>query len=652
MLTEQEKRKRKVRQNIILFIIIYIVFSFYVIHAGAVFNGYDRLINHIDSFDKDIAEHIKTGPFFMAELPELKLWIFSSVFFWAVAAYILLDLQKKYMFGKEHGSSKWADKKDIEKLKDKNDSKNIILTKTEMISTNTRKTRKNLNVFVAGGAGTGKSRFVVKPNLLQANTSYVITDPKGELLRDTGQSFIQAGFKLKVFNLIEMGYSNCYSPFAYIRSENDVLKVINALIKNTNPKGFNGGNDPFWEKSETALLQALFFYIWYEIVPEEQNMKTVMQLLRYAEVKEEDESYVSDLDIIFNELKKEKPDHIANRQYTIFKQGAGKTAKSILISVGVRLAAFNIDAVANLTSKDELELDKIGDEKTVLFVVIPDSDTTFNFLAAMMYSQLFDSLYYTADFKNTGRLKNHVRCILDEFANIGYIPEFENRISTMRSREISCTIILQNLAQLETMYKDSWKTIVGNCDSFLFLGSKELSTLEYVSKQLGKETIDTRNINYGKGKQGSTSYNYGIHGRELMTPDEVGRMPDDDCILLIRGLFPFYSKKYVLENHPRYKYLYDYSEKNYFDYRDAKKYYQLKQSEDARIKVLDRYSMKDFELEFEQLENLYKSLNNRDVEPVSAPASALANIKIIEDLYEEEFLNEEDQINYNNGGIK
>lgn len=648
MLTEQERRKRRVRQTILFFVILYLMLSYYAIHAGAVLSGYDKLINHFDDFDKDIVEHIKTVPFFMPDIEQLKLMLFSSVFYWAVSAYILLEIQKKYMFGKEHGTAKWGEKKDIEKLTDKDESKNIILTKTEMLSTDTRKTRKNLNVLVIGGAGTGKSRFVAKPNLLQANTSFVITDPKGELLKDTGHSFIEAGFKLKVFNLIEMGYSLCYNLFAYIRSETDVLKIINTLIKNTNPKGYTGGNDPFWEKSEAALLQALFFYIWYEIVPEEQNMSTVMQLLKYANVKEEDESYVSDLDIIFNELQKDKPNHIANRQYTIFKQGAGKTAKSILISVGVRLAAFNIDAVSNLTSKDELELDKLGDEKTALFIVIPDSDTTFNFLAAMMYSQLFDSLYYTADFKNKGRLKHHVRCILDEFANIGYIPDFENRIATMRSREISCTIILQNLAQLETMYKDSWKTIVGNCDSFLFLGSKELSTLEYVSKQIGKETIDTRNINLNKGRQGSTSYNPGILGRELMTPDEIGRMPDDDCILMIRGLFPFYSRKFVLENHPRYKLLYDHSDKNYFDYRDAKKYYQVIASEEEREKVIERYSMRDFELEFEQLEELYKSLS--DMDTVDKTDEIIENIELDGDFYIEELLDQEKS--NDNGGLK
>lgn len=644
MLTEQEKRKRKIKQNIVLFMIIYIAFSYYIIHAGTVLNSYDNFISHIDSFDKDIVEHIKTVPVFLPNFEQLKLWIFASVFYWAVVAYILLDLQKKYMLGKEHGTARWASKKDMEKLTDKEEGNNIILTNTEMLNTDTRKTRKNLNVLVTGGAGTGKSRFVAKPNLLQANTSFVITDPKGELLRDTGQSFIQAGYKLKVFNLIEMDYSFCYNPFPYIRNDNDILKAINTLIKNTNPKGYSGGNDPFWEKSETALLQAIFSYIWYEIVPEEQNFKTVMQLLRYADVKEEDENHISDLDIIFNELKKEKPNHIANRQYAIFKQGAGKTAKSILISIGVRLSAFNIDSIASLTSKDELELDKIGDEKTALFVVISDSDSTFNFLAAMMYSQLFDSLYYTADFKNKGRLKHHVRCMLDEFANIGYIPDFDKRIATMRSREISCTIILQNMAQLETMYKDSWKTIIGNCDSFLFLGSKEQSTLEYVSKQLGKETIDTRNINYGKGKQGSTSYNYGILGRELMTPDEIGRMPDSDCILMVRGLYPFYSKKYILENHPRYKYLYDYSDENYFDYRDAKKYYQVRELEEERTKVIERYSMKDFELEFEQIEKLYKSLNNEAIVPSSN------NIKIMDNLYEEEMLNEEYEKNHDNGG--
>ncbi len=644
MLTEQERRKRRIRQNLLVFLILYIVMSYYVIHAGAVFNNYDKFVNHIDNFDRDIVEHIKSVPFFMPNNEQIRLWIFCSVFYWAVIAYILLNLNKKYMFGKEHGTASWAGKKDIEKIKDKDMSKNIILTNTEMISTDTRKTRKNLNVLVVGGAGTGKSRFVAKPNLLQANTSYVITDPKGELLRDTGYSFIQAGYKLRVFNLIEMDYSSGYNPFAYIKNDNDILKAINILIKNTNPKGFTGGNDPFWEKSETALLQAIFSYIWNEIVPEEQNFRTVMQLLRYADVKEEDESYVSDLDIIFNELKKEKPNNIANRQYAIFKQGAGKTAKSILISVGVRLAAFNIDTVANLTSRDELELDKIGDEKTALFVVIPDSDTTFNFLAAMMYSQLFDSLYYTADFINKGRLKYHVRCMLDEFANIGYIPDFENRIATMRSREISCTIILQNLAQLETMYKESWKTIVGNCDSFLFLGSKEFSTLEYVSKQLGKETIDTRNINLNKGKQGNTSYNYGIHGRELMQPDEIGRMPDDDCILMVRGLYPFYSKKYVLENHPRYKYLYDFDEKNYFDYRDAKEYCVEKAGEEQRAKVLERYSMRDFELEFEQIEKLYASIKT------DKPENSVVKVKTFNAIYEEEFWNDEEGMNQNIGG--
>ena len=592
-------------------------------------SGYDKIINNIDSFEKDITEHMKTAPVFLPKAYEFKLWIFLSIFYWAVSAYMMLELQKKFMFGKEHGTAKWADKKEIEKLIDKDKNNNIILTETEMLGLNTRKTRKNLNVLVIGGAGTGKSRFVVKPNLLQGNTSYVITDPKGELLRDTGHFLQEKGYKVKVFNLIEMDYSSCYNPFAYIRKENDVMKVINTLIKNTNPKT-GGGNDPFWEKSETALLQALFFYIWYEIVPEEQNFRTVMTLLRYADVKEEDDEYESDLDVIFNELKKEKSEHIANRQYDIFKQGAGKTAKSILISVGVRLSAFNIDSVANLTSKDDLNLGNMGDEKTALFVVISDSDTTYNFLAAMMYSQLFDSLYYTADFINKGRLENHVRCMLDEFANIGHIPDFDKLIATMRSREISCTIILQNLAQLETMYKDSWKTIVGNCDSFLFLGSKEQSTLEYVSKQLGKETIDTRNINLSKGKQGSTSYNYGIHGRELMQPDEIGRMPDNDCILTIRGLYPFYSKKYTLESHQNYKHLYDAADENFFDYRDVRKYEDDKHVESERIKVIEGYSIKEFELDKEQLERLYSEIGVIDDE-TSSEEENIINEKYIKE---------------------
>lgn len=645
MLTEQEKRKRKIRQNVILFTVLYILFSYYVIHIGAVLSGYDNLIDNINNLDKDVAQHIKSAAIFIPGYEQMKLWMFSSVFYWAVVALILLDLHKKYMFGKEHGTARWAEKNEIEKLKDKRESKNIILTQTEMLSIDTRMTRKNLNVLITGGAGTGKTRGFAKPNLLQANTSFVITDPKGELLRDTGRSLIEAGYKLKVFNLIEMDYSSCYNPFPYIRKESDVMKVVNTLIKNTNPKGYTGGTDPFWEKSEIALLQAIFFFIWYEVRYSEQNFSTVMWMLRCADVKEDDEAYISDLDILFNELKERNPNHIAIRQYTIFKQGAGKTAKSILISVGVRLSPFNIDAVANLTSKDELQLDEIGDEKTALFVVISDSDTTFNFLAAMMYSQLFDSLYYTADFKNKGRLKNHVRCILDEFANIGYIPEFDKLIATMRSREISCSIILQNMAQLETMYKDSWKTIVGNCDSFLFLGSKEQSTLEYVSKQLGKETIDTRNINRNKGRQGSSSYNYGIHGRELMTPDEIGRMPDSDCILMIRGIFPFYSKKYTLEQHPRYKFLYDSSDDNYFDYRDAKRFCHEQQAEGEREKIMERYSMDNFNLDIDQVERLYKSLSDEQPEP------PVNNIKIL-NLYEEELLNMEGEKIHNDGGVK
>ncbi|MBP1926712.1 type IV secretion system protein VirD4 [Sedimentibacter acidaminivorans] len=613
-MTEQQRRKNYKLQMIILSVIMFIFVSFVTIHIGAVFNSYEQFdYTMLGKFQDDIDAHIKSTPFFMPQKQDLKIFMFISLLYWAVALYFI-TLDKKYMFGKEHGTARWAEKEEIKKILDKDENNNIILTETEQMSLNTRKTRKNLNILALGGSGAGKTRFFVKPNIMQANTSYVITDPKGEILRETGALLHQQGYKIKAFNLIDMGYSSRYNPFVYIRTENDVMKLINGLIKNTNPKS-GGGNDPFWEKSEIALLQAIFYFMWYELVPEEQNFKTVMELLRYASVKEENEDYESDLDIIFKQLKEVKPQHIAVRQYGIFKQGAGKTTKSILISVGVRLSLFNLESLSDLTIKDELNLETIAHEKTALFVIIPDSDNTFNFLVSMMYGQLFERLYYIADFQTKdGRLKTHVRFMLDEFANIGQIPDFEKKIATMRSREISSTIIIQNMAQLKEIYKDNWESITGNCDSTLFLGGQEQSTLEYISKRLGKETIDTRNINYSKGKQGSTSYNFGIHGRELMQPDEIGRMPDSDCILLIRGMLPFYSKKFDLSKHRNYMYLFEVSEENCFDYSKVRDMENQKDKEEERIKILEGYKMKDFELEIEQIEQMYKNIVFMDEE--------------------------------------
>lgn len=480
-------------------------------------------------------------------------------------AYVVTS-RRKLMMGREHGSARWATDAEIKKLKNRDSPKNIILTQTERLSLNTRKTRKNLNVLVIGGSGSGKTRFYVKPNLMQHNTSYVITDPKGEIFLSSAQMLEKNGYKIKVLNLVEMENSFNYNPFAYIRCEKDILVLINQLIKNTTPKN-STSNDPFWEKAETALLQAIFLYLWYLAPEEEQNFSMVMTLLRHAEVKEEDESFQSVLDYMFQELESKEKDHIAVKQYKIFKQAAGKTAKSILVSVGVRLAAFNIKALEDLTYTDTLELYKLGEEKTALFIIIPDADSTFNFLAAMMYSQIFNTLYYRADFVYKGRLPIHVRFMLDEFANIGQIPDFEKMLATMRSREISVSIIIQNLAQLKTLYKDSWESITGNCDSLLFLGGQEQSTLEYVSKRLGKMTIETKTGNRTKGSRGSFTTNYGIHGRELMTADEISSMPDNDCILFIRGLHPFYSNKFVIEQHPEYKNLSDANPAYVFDYK-------------------------------------------------------------------------------------
>lgn len=480
---------------------------------------------------------------------------------------------------------------------------NIILTNDVKMSLNTRQTRKNLNVMVIGGSGSGKSRFYVKPNLMQANTSYVCTDPKGELLRSTGKMLESYGYKIKVFNLIDMAHSHNYNPFNYIYdvdgnySATAVIKMVNVLMKNTSKEG-GGGGDQFWDDSTKALLAALCFYLVECEDKSMQNFSEVMKLLKKAEVKEGSDDYQSDLDLIFDALefpdkyKTEEAEHNeqfkslnlidlaktakpANRYmclkyYKDFKKAAGDTAKSILISTAVRLQAFNIPEVMDLTCCDNIHLEIIGDEKTVMYIIIPSSDDTFNFLAAMMYTQLFDVLYDRANFKHGGRLPFHVRCLLDEFANVGTIPRFEELLATMRSMEISANVIIQNLSQLKKMYKDSWENVLGNCDSLLFLGGQEPTTLEYVSKTLGKETIDTRSHNRTRGKNGSTSENDGILGRELMTVDELKVMKDNECILFVRGIYPFFCDKFVIEKHPNYKLLEDSNKDNAYLISDIK----------------------------------------------------------------------------------
>ena len=432
-------------------------------------------------------------------------------------------------------------------------SKNMIFSKEIYLSMNGRKTRRNCNILCIGGSGTGKSRFLVKPNLLQSNCSYVITDPSGELLETMGKYLENQGYEVRVFNLVQMDHSFCYNPFNYIRDDNGVLIMITALIKNTTPKG-SSSNDPFWEKAETALLQALCFFLQSECNPEDRNFTNVMKLLRCAEVREGQEDYDSTLDIMFKDLKARNPEHIAVRQYAVFKQAAGKTAQSILVSCSVRLTVFNMQSISTLTGTDNIDLASVGDRPVALFCITPTADTTFNFLVAMMYTQLFETLYFHAETQCKGkRLTHHVRFLLDEFANIGTIPDFPQKLSTMRKYEISCTIIIQALSQLKAMYKDDWEVLVGNCDSRLFLGGADETTLKYISNSLGKETIRAISNSRSYSRQGSYSQNFNKTGRELMTEQELSVMDNNNCVLFIRGEYPFFCTKYPLEKHPNYK---------------------------------------------------------------------------------------------------
>lgn len=614
---------------------IYAVLAVFVIYfsasLGACFDlssdeegkvDFDNLANSLETTLMDtelVFEQVKAGG------NALMFPLFTA---FGIGLYALMKVTGKKKFhrkGEEHGSSRWANKKEIASLLDKPPKSpkgekkprdqpkpkkgefvmdnNIILTNDVKMSLNTRQTRKNLNVMVIGGSGSGKSRFYVKPNLMQANTSYVCTDPKGELLRSTGKMLESYGYKIKVFNLIDMAHSHNYNPFNYIYdvdgnySATAVIKMVNVLMKNTSKEG-GGGGDQFWDDSTKALLAALCFYLVECEDKSMQNFSEVMKLLKKAEVKEGSDDYQSDLDLIFDALEfpekyqTEEAEHneqfknlnlidlakaakpasryMCLKYYKDFKKAAGDTAKSILISTAVRLQAFNIPEVMDLTCCDNIHLEMIGDEKTVMYIIIPSSDDTFNFLAAMMYTQLFDVLYDRANFKHGGRLPFHVRCLLDEFANVGTIPRFEELLATMRSMEISANVIIQNLSQLKKMYKDSWENVLGNCDSLLFLGGQEPTTLEHVSKTLGKETIDTRSHNRTRGKNGSTSENDGILGRELMTVDELKVMKDNECILFVRGIYPFFCDKFVIEKHPNYKLLEDSNKDNAYLISDIK----------------------------------------------------------------------------------
>ena len=474
---------------------------------------------------------------------------------------------KKFRKNLEYGSARWGKPEDIAPYVDPKFENNVILTQTERLMMSNRpkdpKTARNKNVLVVGGSGSGKTRFFIKPNLMQLHSSYVVTDPKGSIAVECGKLMLRNGYKVKIFNSINFKKSHHYNPFAYIHSEKDILKLVTTLIANTKGDGKSG--DDFWQKAETLLYTALIGYIHYEAPEEEQNFATLIEFINAMEVREDDETFENNVDLAFKELAQREPNHFAVRQYKKYKLAAGKTAKSILISCGARLAPFDIAELRELMSYDEMELDTIGDRKTALFVIISDTDDTFNFIVAIMYSQLFNLLCDKADDVYNGRLPVHVRCLLDEFANIGQIPKFDKLIATIRSREISASIILQSQSQLKTIYKDAADTITGNCDCTLFLGGKEKSTLKEISEVLGKETIDLYNTSETRSNNNSYGLNYQKTGKELMSQDEIAVMDGAKCILQLRGVRPFLSNKYDITKHPKYRQLSDYDKRNAFD---------------------------------------------------------------------------------------
>ena len=496
-------------------------------------------------------------PFFITYTPYTFkcILIFTAAYFLGIGIY---ESQKRnYRRGVEHGSAKWGNVSEIcRRYCEKRYTQNLLLTQHFRMGLDGYKHKRNLNVLVVGGSGAGKSRTYAIPNIMQCNCSMVITDPKAELLRKTGGVLERNGYEVRVFDLINPETSWCYNLFAYVWDDKDVLKLINNLIRNTTPKGAQS-SDPFWEKSETALLQALMLYLLHEAPPEEQNFPMIMEMLGSAQVKEDDEDYQSPLDILFERLEMRDPESIAVKQYAIYKQAAGKTAKSILISVGVRLAAFNLKQIANLTCTDELDLYSIGEKKVALFCCIPDADTSMNYLVGMIYSNLFQTLYYVADRKYGGRLPIPVHCIMDEWPNVALPDDFDKILATMRSRGISCSIIIQNIAQMKALFKDSYESLIGNCDEFLYLGGNEKEGHKYVSELLGKETLDTNTYGQTKGRSGSYSVNYQQTGRELLTPDEIRLLDNRKAILFIRGERPIMDDKYDLKKHVNFRYTED-----------------------------------------------------------------------------------------------
>ncbi len=553
--------RKYILKNIPYFVLFYVVYIF-IAHIRSYRGGdiLDQTFYAIMQLDK------------MKLVPNLKLEnLIIAIMIVAIIKLLIYNKiknAKKFRNGQEYGSARWGNEKDIEPYIDDNYDNNILFTETERLTMNSRpknpKYARNKNVLVIGGSGSGKTRFFVKPNLMQMHSSYVVTDPKGTLILECGKMLKKGGYNIKILNTINFAKSMRYNPFAYIKSQKDILKLVQVIIANTKGEGEKSGED-FWVKAEKLYYTALIAYIWYEAPKYECNFALLLYMIDASEVREDDENYKNPIDKLFENLEAKDPNHFAVKQYKKYKLAAGKTAKSILISCGARLAPFDIKELRDLMSEDELELDKIGDRKTALFVIISDTDDTFNFVVSIMYSQLFNLLCDKADDLYGGHLPVHVRFLLDEFANIGLIPKFEKLIATMRSREISASIILQAQSQLKAIYKDNAETIIGNCDSTLFLGGKEKSTIKEISEMLGKETIDLFNNSETRSNQKSYGLNYQKTGRDLMSQDEITIMDGGECIYQLRGVRPFKSKKFDITKHKRYKLLEDYDKRNYFD---------------------------------------------------------------------------------------
>lgn len=518
---------------------------------------------------------------------------------------VYFSTRKNYRRNEEYGSAKWGSVKSIsKKYEEPKSNNNKILTQNFCIGLDGRKHRRNLNLLICGGSGAGKTRFFAKPNVMQCNCSYVILDPKGEIVRDTGELLEKKGYTVKVLDLINMNKSHCYNPFVYLKNDNDVQKLVTNLFKSTTPKG-SQSNDPFWDTAASMLLLSLVFYLWYEAPEEEQNFTMVMEMLRAGDVKEDDDMYMSPLDVLFERLEMKNPEHIALKYYRDYHSGSAKTLKSIQITLASRLEKFNLESLSMLTMTDELELETLGEKKTALFALIPDNDTSFNFIVSILYTQLFQQLFYTADHKYGGRLPVHVHFVMDEFANVSLPDDFDKILSVMRSREVSVSIILQNLAQLKALFEKQWESIVGNCDSFLYLGGNEQSTHKYVSELMGKENLDLNTYGKSHGRNGNYSTNYQQTGRELLTPDEVRMLDNKYAILFVRGERPIKDLKYDILKHPNVTLTTDGKAKPYIHGK----------TDNAIATVTMDYDVRNYEFEnFEDIEKNYEIISSEDMD--------------------------------------